>query len=94
VPDVSSIAPADVRLWVSLDVHKFSIVAATLAPSGGKRRALTSRLRAVTTRARAVERPLDLRRRGFVTVGLKQEELNLHVGADVVVGDERQHSAA
>jgi hypothetical protein len=36
VPDVSSIAPADVRLWVSLDVHKFSIVAATLPPTGGK----------------------------------------------------------
>jgi hypothetical protein len=37
MPDVSvSIAPADVRLWVSLDVHKFSIVAATLPPAGGK----------------------------------------------------------
>lgn len=34
--DVTSIAPADVRLWVSLDVHKFSIVAATLPPTGGK----------------------------------------------------------
>ena len=34
--DVISIAPADVRLWVSLDVHKFSIVAATLPPAGGK----------------------------------------------------------
>ena len=33
--DVISIAPADVRLWVSLDVHKFSIVAATLPPAGG-----------------------------------------------------------
>ena len=30
--DVTSIAPADVRLWVSLDVHKLSIVAATLPP--------------------------------------------------------------
>lgn len=30
------IAPADVRLWVSLDVHKHSIVAATLPPDGGK----------------------------------------------------------
>jgi transposase len=30
------IALTDVRLWVSLDVHKFSIVAATLPPSGGK----------------------------------------------------------
>ena len=32
----ASIAPTDVRLWVSLDVHKFSIVAATLPPDGGK----------------------------------------------------------
>ena len=30
MPDVSSCAPADVRLWVALDVHKLSIVAATL----------------------------------------------------------------
>jgi transposase len=37
VPDVSaSLHPADVRLWVSLDVHKFSIVAAVLPPDGGK----------------------------------------------------------
>ncbi|HET9879865.1 MAG TPA: IS110 family transposase [Candidatus Limnocylindria bacterium] len=36
MPDVSSIAPADVRLWVALDVHKLSIVAASLAPSGGQ----------------------------------------------------------
>lgn len=37
MPDVTaSIAPADVRLWVSLDVHKLSIVAATLPPVGGK----------------------------------------------------------
>jgi transposase len=36
MPDVSSDAPADVRLWVSLDVHKFSIVAATLLPAGGQ----------------------------------------------------------
>jgi hypothetical protein len=36
VPDVSSIAPTDVRLWVALDVHKMSIVAATLPASGGK----------------------------------------------------------
>jgi transposase len=35
MPDVSSNAPADVRLWVSLDVHKLSIVAATLPPAGG-----------------------------------------------------------
>jgi hypothetical protein len=32
MPDVSSTAPAQVRLWVALDVHKHSIVAATLPP--------------------------------------------------------------
>jgi transposase len=36
MPDVSSCAPAVVRLWVALDVHKRSIVAATLPPSGGR----------------------------------------------------------
>ena len=36
MPDVISTAPADVRLWVALDVHKLSIVAAVLAPSGGQ----------------------------------------------------------
>ena len=37
MPDViASLAPADVRLWVSFDVHKFSIVAATLPPAGGR----------------------------------------------------------
>ena len=36
MPDVSSIAPTDVRLWVALDVHKLSIVAATLPAAGGK----------------------------------------------------------
>jgi transposase len=36
VPDVSSCAPAYVRLWVALDVHKLSVVAATLPPSGGR----------------------------------------------------------
>ena len=36
MPDVSSNQPADVRLWVSLDAHKFSIVAATLPPEGGQ----------------------------------------------------------
>lgn len=35
MPDVSSVAPKDVRLWVALDVHKLSIVAAVLPPSGG-----------------------------------------------------------
>ncbi|MGZ6692026.1 MAG: IS110 family transposase, partial [Solirubrobacteraceae bacterium] len=36
MPDVSSNAPADVRLWVSLDVHKFSIAAASLPAVGGR----------------------------------------------------------
>ncbi len=36
MPDVISTAPADVRVWVSLDHHKFSIVAATLPPTGGR----------------------------------------------------------
>ena len=35
MPDVSSTAPDHVRLWASLDVHKLSIVAATLPPVGG-----------------------------------------------------------
>jgi transposase len=34
--DVISTAPADVRLWVALDVHKLSIVSATLPPAGGQ----------------------------------------------------------
>ena len=36
MPDVSSNQPADVRLWVALDVHKLSIVAAVLPPLGGR----------------------------------------------------------
>ena len=36
MPDVISNQPADVRLWVSLDVHKLSIVAAVLPPIGGQ----------------------------------------------------------
>ena len=35
MPDVISHAPTDVRLWVALDVHKLSIVAAVLPPQGG-----------------------------------------------------------
>jgi transposase len=35
MPDVSSSAPSDVRLWVALDAHKLSIVAATLPAVGG-----------------------------------------------------------
>lgn len=36
MPDVSSNQPADVRLWVSFDVHKLSIVAGVLPPAGGQ----------------------------------------------------------
>jgi transposase len=36
MPDVISTAPADVRLWVALDVHKLSIVAATLPAVAGQ----------------------------------------------------------
>jgi transposase len=54
VPDVSSIAPADVRLWVSFDVHKFSIVAATLPPTGG--RPAVSR---IETTEKAIRRFID-----------------------------------
>jgi transposase len=35
MPDVSSTAPVGVRVWVALDVHTHSIVAATLPPDGG-----------------------------------------------------------
>jgi transposase len=51
VPDVSSNAPADVRLWVALDVHKFSIVAATLPAVGG-----TPQLQRIETTERAIRR--------------------------------------
>jgi transposase len=51
VPDVSSNAPADVRLWVGLDVHKFSIVAATLPPTGG-----TPQLQRIETTEKAIRR--------------------------------------
>jgi transposase len=46
--------PADVRLWVSLDVHKFSIVAATLPPSGGK-----PEVSRIETTERAIRRFID-----------------------------------
>jgi transposase len=51
VPDVSFNAPADVRLWVALDVHKFSIVAATLPPAGG-----TPELHRIETTEKAIRR--------------------------------------
>jgi transposase len=54
MPDVSSTAPADVRLWVALDVHKFSIVAATLSPSGG-----TPELHRIETTPTAIRRFIE-----------------------------------
>ena len=55
MPDVtSSIAPSDVRLWVSIDQHKLSIVAATLPPSGGQ-----PELHRIETTERAIRRFID-----------------------------------
>ena len=37
MPDVTPcLHPGQVRRWISFDQHKFSIVAATLPPDGGK----------------------------------------------------------
>ena len=52
--DVSSIAPADARLWVGLDVHKLSIVAATLPPRGG-----TPEVCRIETTEKAIRRFID-----------------------------------
>ena len=54
MPDVSSTAPSDVRLWVALDVHKLSIVAATLPPTGGQ-----PELHRIETTERAIRRFID-----------------------------------
>jgi transposase len=54
MPDVSSTAPVDVRLWVALDVHKNSIVAATLPPAGG-----TLELQRIENTERAIGRLID-----------------------------------
>ena len=54
MPDVSSIAPADVRLWVALDVHKLSIVAATLPPRAGGRE-----VHRIETTEKAIRRFID-----------------------------------
>src|SRR3954468_925798 len=54
MPDVSSSAPADVRLWVSLDVHKLSIVAAILPPTGG-----TPEVQQIETTKAAIRRFVD-----------------------------------
>lgn len=54
MPDVSSTAPADVRLWVAIDQHKLSIVAATLRPSGGR-----PEIHRIETTERAIGRFID-----------------------------------
>lgn len=51
MPDVSSNAPETVRLWVALDVHKFSIVAAILPPTGG-----TPEVQRIETTEKAIRR--------------------------------------
>jgi transposase len=54
MPDVSSTAPATVKTWVALDVHKLSIVAATLPPAGG-----TPEVWRTESTERAVRRLID-----------------------------------
>src|SRR6266571_2514047 len=54
MPDVSSTAPADVRLWVAIDQHKLSIVAATLPPAGGR-----PEVSRIETTERAIRRFID-----------------------------------
>jgi transposase len=51
VPDVSSVAPAVVRKYVVVDVHKNSLVAAVLPPSGG-----TPQVERIENTERAVRR--------------------------------------
>jgi len=52
--DVSSTAPTDVRLWVALDVHKLSIVAATLPAAGGQ-----PEVQRIETTERAIRRFIE-----------------------------------
>jgi transposase len=55
MPDViASMRPGDVRLWVSIDQHELSIVAATLPPSGGQ-----PELHRIETTERAIRRFID-----------------------------------
>ena len=55
MPDVTaSIHPGDVRLWVSIDQHKLSIVVATPPPSGGQ-----PELHRIETTERAIRRFID-----------------------------------
>lgn len=54
MPDVSSTAPKDARLWVAIDQHKLSIVAAALPPSGGR-----PEVHRIETTERAIGRFID-----------------------------------
>lgn len=54
MPDVISNAPVDVRLWVALDVHKLSIVAAVLPPRGGQ-----AEVQQIETTRAAIRRFID-----------------------------------
>ena len=54
MPDVSSTAPAEVRLWVALDVHKHSIVAASCRRRAGRRRS-----QRIENTERAIRRLID-----------------------------------
>jgi transposase len=54
MPDVSLTAPVDVRLWVALDVHKHSIVAATLPAAGG-----SPQVQRIENTQRAIARLID-----------------------------------
>ena len=54
MPDVSSTAPFQVRTWVALDVHKYSIGAATLPPQGGE-----AQLQRIETTERAIRRFIE-----------------------------------
>jgi transposase len=54
MPDVSSIAPADVDQWIVFDVHKYSLVAGVLPATGG-----SPEVTRVENTERAVRRLLD-----------------------------------
>lgn len=55
MPDVTpSLHPGQVRLWVAIDQHKFSIVASVLPPDGGK-----PEVSRIETTERAIRRFID-----------------------------------
>ncbi len=59
MPDVSSIAPAEVETWIVFDVHKNSLVAGVLPAAGGSPEVtrLENTERAVPTLPQAPRRP-------------------------------------